>query len=137
MSFWKIDLTTEDGAANAAATGGAACFAAGGLTVLGGILFASTAPNAEERIGVLVVAGLSLIVFLVAGWRLRGGKGAVWGAIAAALLALEIITKLITLSGIGGLIINLVLLILVTNGEGRAWALPKGSFDDATAEIFE
>ena len=127
MSFWKIDLTTEDGAANAAA----------GLTVLGGILFASTASNAEERIGVLVVAGLSLIVFLVAGWRLRGGKGAVWGAIAAALLALEIITKLITLSGIGGLIINVILLIVVTNGVRGAWALRKGSFDDATAGIFE
>jgi hypothetical protein len=136
MSFWKIDLTTEDGAVSAATTGGAACFVAAGLTVLGGILFAGAAPNTEEQIGVLVAAGLSLIVFLVAGWRLRSGKGAFWGGAAAALLVLEIITKLITLNGVGGLIINTILLIVITNGVRGAWALRSG-FDEDAAEVFE
>lgn len=136
MSFWKIDLTTEDGAANAAATGGMACFVAAGLTALGAVFFAGAAGTVEERIGVLAVAGASIVIFLAAGWRLRGGKGAFWGGAAAALLVLEIISKLITLTGLFGLLINVILLIVVANGVRGAWALRKG-FDEGAAEVFE
>lgn len=135
MSFWKIDLTTEDGAANAAATGGMASFIAAGLTVLGGALLAGAAGAGVERVAVLAFAGVSTIIYLIAGWRLRGGKGAFWGGGAAALLLIEALTKLVMLS-LFGLLINVILLIVIANGVRGAWALRKG-FDEDAAEVFE
>lgn len=136
MSFWKIDLTTEDGALNAAATGGMACFIAAGLTVLGAAFFAGAAPSGVERIGVLGVAAASVVVLLAGGWRLRSGKGVWWGSAAAGLLVLEILSKLITLTGLFGLVINVILLIVIVNGVRGAWAL-RGGFDEDVGEVFE
>lgn len=136
MSFWKIDLTTEDGALNAAHTGGMACYIAAGLTVLGAAFFAGAAPAGAERIGVIAVAAASVTIFLIGGWRLRNGKGVFWGGAAVALLLVEILSKLITLTGLFGLVVNVILLIVVANGVRGAWALRRG-FDEDAAEVFE
>lgn len=136
MSFWKIDLTTEDGAANAAATGGTACFIAGGLTLLGAAFAAGTVRMGGQAPIVLGFAAASIVIYLSAGTRLREGKGVFWGGTAVALLVLEVFTKLVTLS-LFGLLINAILLIVIANGVRGAWALRKGGFDDDTAEVFE
>lgn len=138
MSLWKIDLTTEDGAANAAATGGMACFVMAGLSVLGVAILAGTGIfSAAARMGVLGYGAASVLVFLAAGWRLRSGKGAFWGIAAALLLVIEIVSKLVTMSGIGFLIVNVIVLIVVVNGVRGAWALRKGGFDEDAVEVFE
>lgn len=136
MSFWKIDLTTEDGAANAAATGGTACFIAGGLTLLGAVFVAGAVRMGSQAPIVLGLAAVSIVIYLSAGIRLRGGKGVFWGSTAVALLAVELLTKLAMLS-LFGLLINAILLIVIVNGVRGAWALRKRGFDGATAEIFE
>ena len=101
MSFWKIDLTTEDGAANAAATGGTACFIAGGLTLLGAVFVAGAVRMGSQAPIVLGLAAVSIVIYLSAGIRLRGGKGVFWGSTAVALLAVELLTKLAMLSLFG------------------------------------
>ncbi len=137
MSFWKIDLTTEDGAANAAATGGTACFIAGGLTLLGAVFAAGTIRMMGGQAPIVLgFAAASIVIYLSAGIRLREGKGVFWGGTAVVLLVLEVLTKLVTLS-LFGLLINAILLIVIANGVRGAWALRKGGVDDDTAEVFE
>lgn len=137
MSFWKIDLTTEDGAANAAATGGMASFIAAGLTLLGAVFIAGAMRFGGQSIGIFGFAAVSTVIYLAAGIRLREGKGMFWGGAAMALLVLEILSKLITLTGLFGLFINVILLIVIANGVRGAWALRKGGFDDDAAGVFE
>ncbi|WP_423604077.1 hypothetical protein [Sphingomonas sp. MS122] len=137
MSFWKIDLTTEDGAANAAATGGMACFIAAGLTLLGAVFIFGAVRIGVQAPIVLGFAAVSIVIYLVAGWRLRGGKGAFWGGAATALLVLEALSRLIALTGLFGLVINVILVIVIANGVRGAWAMRKGGFDQDAAEVFE
>lgn len=137
MAFWKIDLTTEDGAANAAATGGMACFIAAGLTLLGAVFIAGAMRFGGQSVGLFGFAAVSMVIYLAAGIRLREGKGAFWGGAAVALLALEAISKLITLTGLFGLVINLILLVVIVNGVRGAWALRKGGFGEEAVGVFE
>jgi hypothetical protein len=137
MAFWSIDLTTQDGAEGAAGLGGIACFVYAGLCVLGMVFVAMFGTYSGARaIGALVGSGAETALFLLAGWRLRNGKGLVSGSIAALLLLLETILKLASLS-IGGVILNAVLLVVLANGLRAALALKKGISDpDAVADVF-
>jgi len=139
MALWNIDLTTEDGALGAAQMGGAACLVGAVLGALGAIsaggLLASTG---QSEVAPLVVglAMLEVLLFAIAGFRLRAGKGVLWGGAAAVLLVLELLVKLLSVSVIG-IIINVILLIVVINGIRGARALHRGSFDaEADAEVF-
>ena len=135
MSFWKIDLTTYDGAENAARTGGYACFIAVALSCLGaGLIYAAVADGTAAMIalGGIAVEGL---VFLIAGLRLRAGKGAFWGMAAAAMIAFELLTKLIGLSFVG-IAIHSVLLIVMINGVRGALALRRNAFPEQLGEVF-
>lgn len=137
MAFWSTDMTTEDGALGAAGQGGIACFVSAVLTVIGAVFLGALQAQGPEGIFVLGFAGLELVVFLIAGWRLRAGKGVIWGSAAAALLLLELVTKLAVLMIGVGLILNVVLLVVTVNGVRGAWALRKGIPDaEADAEIF-
>lgn len=137
MAFWTIDLTTRDGAENAAKTGGTVCFVATGLTVLGAILFSTIALQpgttpVEAAVGGVVEA----IIFLIAGFRLRGYKGAFWGSAAVLVLFAELLFKIVTLS-FGGIIMNIILMIAIANGVRGAFALRSGKgFYEDEAEVF-
>jgi hypothetical protein len=126
MAFWSTDTTTEDGALSATGLGGVACFVSAGLTVLGAVMLGGLQMQGPQGIFVLGFAVIELLVFLIAGWRLRAGKGLVWGSIAAALLLLELVTKVAVLMINVGLILNVILLIVTVNGVRGAWALRKG-----------
>ena len=137
MAFWSTDMTTEDGALGAAGLGGVACFVSAGLTVLGTFLLGGLDMRGPAAVFVLGVAGVEVLVFLIAGWRLRAGKGLIWGSAAAALLLLELVTKIAVLMISVGLLLNVILLIVTINGVRGAWALRKGLPDaEAEAEIF-
>jgi apolipoprotein N-acyltransferase len=139
MSFWKVDLTTEDGAHNAAQMGGFACFVAAALSVLGlALLIGAGAYVGAVAIGAISGVAGEIAIFIIAGFRLRGGRGLVWGSVAALLLAIEIVIKLVTLTGIPGLIISVILLVATINGVRGARALGRdGLTVDEAAEVFE
>lgn len=138
MAFWTTDLTTHDGAIGAAGMGGTACFVAAGLSVLGALVLALThlVPGVGAVSGAVAAAG-EAVVFVVAGLRLRAGRGAIWGIVAALLIVLEIVYKLVTLNGLFGLVINGVLLVGIVNGVRAAFALRRGIDDpEQVAETF-
>lgn len=137
MAFWSIDLTTEDGAVGAARMGGAACFVTAGLTVLGLVMILGLAPDKGAALAAVPGIAAEFLIFVVAGFRLRAGRGLVWGSVAALVLVLEIAAKAITFTAPFGIVLNVVLLILIANGLRAAWALRKGIADpEAEAEIF-
>jgi hypothetical protein len=136
MALWDLDLTTEDGAIGAAQAGGLAAFIAGLLT---GLTLVTTADLMRTGAVTPLFGLITLIqaaLYIVAGLRLRAGKGLVWGSIAALLLGLTLAGNLISVA-IGGIIINGILIVVLVNGLRGAWALRAGKFDaEATAEIF-
>jgi hypothetical protein len=143
MAFWDIDLTTRAGAKGATDTGALACFvyaaaSFGGLALSGALLSGGEMlRNGSLAIGIVVVAGIEIVVGVIAGLRLRSGKGAYWGIAAAAVIVLDIISHLVSLMGWVGLILCAVLLVLVVNGIRGALALKKGiGFDDDVYDTF-
>lgn len=139
MAFWDVDLTTRGGAETATSQGALACFITAGLTVVGALFVGGVVgfDTLEGQIVMGTVAAQGLIA-LVAGLRLRIGKGAFWGIVVAAMLVLEIINKLVTLTALAGLVINGIMLVMVVQGVRGAWALRSGAgFEDDHVEVFE
>lgn len=138
MAFWDIDLTTRSGAETAAAQGGLACFIVAGLTFVGALVFGGLAGfDTDEGLATAVGIGATALIALIAGFRLRAGKGAFWGIAVALLLVVEIISKLTTFA-IGGIIFNVLFLVMVVQGLRGAWALrSQDGFADDAAEVFE
>jgi hypothetical protein len=135
--FWEIDLTTRAGAMGAAHQGSLACFVFCGMAVLGILLLGGTAGfDTLEGISIAIGAGLEFVVALIAGLRLRAGKGAFWTMVVAALAALELAAKVVAIS-IGGVIITGAVLIMMIQGIRGALALKKGfGFEDDDIEVF-
>lgn len=137
MAFRKIDLTTENGAASAASAGSLACFAMAGLSVVAVAALVSTEVfPAAALIGILGYTVIAVTIHIVAGWRLRRGKGVVWGSVAAFLVVLEIAAKVATPASYLSLFINAILLLVIVNGVRGARALRRG-FIGVTAQVFE
>lgn len=136
MAFWKADIETRDGAENAARSGSYACFIVAAASVLyAGLQFAlpgtSDAGPLANVIGILAEAA----IILVAGLRLRSGKGAYWGIAAVALLGMELVAKLAALSV--GSAVTALFLVVVLNGVRGAWALRRDTFPDDLADLFD
>ena len=77
MAFWKVDLTTEDGALGAAQLGGYACFVAAALSAFGLLIvgwYLGT-PDAPAATMVLGVAAAETVLFAVAGSACARGAG--------------------------------------------------------------
>lgn len=138
MAFWQIDLTTRSGAETAADQGGLACFFVAGFTMLGALVFGGLAGfDTAEGVTTAVLIAITALIALIAGLRMRAGKGAFWGIAVALLLVVEIISKLVSFS-IGGLIFNVLFLVMVVQGLRGAWALRgQSGFDDDDVEVFE
>jgi hypothetical protein len=139
MGFGKIDLTTEDGALGAAQIGAYACFIA---TVLGlistGLVLGVVMSDGRTMATVIAAAfaAIEIIVFAVAGFRLRVGKGVIWGIAATVLLAIEFLDKIATMSFVGTMIDG-ILLLGVINGIRGARALGRIMLStDDVGEIF-
>jgi len=137
MAFYDIDLTTRTGARGAAHQGGLACFVFAGLAVVGVVVFGGAAGySTPEGIAAMAGAGTEVVIGLIAGMRLRAGKGMYWGSFVAVLLALEIAMKAVNLA-FGGLIISGIILVILINGIRGAWALKRQvAFEDDDAEVF-
>lgn len=135
--FWTVDLSTRAGARSAASQGGLACFVFSGMAVLGFVLLGGMAGyGSPQGLAILIGAGLELVVGVIAGLRLRAGKGAVWGIAVIVLLVAEGVSKIMALS-FGGLIIIGFLMVTVINGVRGALALRRGlGFEDEDAEAF-
>ena len=140
MALWNVDLTTEDGALGAAQMGGFACFVAAVLSLLG--VAALFVMGTVGGLSTMVLAGAAfamaeVALFAIAGLRLRGGKGEVWGYAAAIVLVIELLVKIATVSFIG-IMINIILLIALGNGIRGARALRRlGMGADEVATIFK
>ena len=139
MALWNIDLTTEDGALSAAQTGGYACLVAAALSMVAVAMLLGLSMSAGPSMATLAFAAgaiAEIMVFIVAGFRLRAGKGVVWGSAVAVLLAIELATKVATLAIIG-IMINAILLIVVINGIRGARAMRRIELSpEDVAEIF-
>ena len=138
MAFWTVDLTTHDGATGAAELGGTTCFVAAGLSVVGVLVIGLLQrASGADWVSATIAAGVEAAIFTVAGFRLRAGKGVIWGCVASVLMVVEMIAKLVTLTGLFGLIMNAVLLVGIVNGVRGALALRRGISDpDEMAETF-
>lgn len=139
MAIWNADLSTRSGAETAADQGGLACFITAGLTVLGALFFGGMVgfDTLEGQLAAGLI-GLQGLIALVAGFRLKAGKGVFWGSAVAAMLVLEIINKLLNALAFGGLILNVFFLVMVVQGVRGAWALRRGTgFEDDQVEVFE
>jgi hypothetical protein len=139
MALWNVDLSTEDSALGAAQIGSYACFVAVVLGLISMVFLVGVVMSDGRTATAILVAAFALIeiiVYAVAGFRLRAGKGVVWGVAAAALLTLEVVTKIAAMS-IVGTMINGILLLCVINGirGARAMGRIELSADDA-GEIF-
>jgi len=140
MALWNVDLTTEDGALGAAQIGGFACFIAAVLGLVGvAALFLMGTVGGSSA---LVLAGAALtmaevVLFTIAGLRLRAGKGEFWGYAVAIILVLELLMKIASVSFIGTMI-DIVLLIALSNGIRGARALRQlGMSADEAATVFK
>ncbi len=139
MALWNVDLSTEDGALGAAQIGSYACFVAVVLGLISTVLLVGVVMSdgrTPTAIFVATFALIEIIVYAVAGLRLRAGKGIVWGIAAAILLTIEVAIKVAAISFVGTMI-NAILLVGVINGIRGARAMGRIilSADDA-GEIF-
>lgn len=139
MAIWNVDLTTEDGALGAAQIGAFACFIAAALGLIGIAWIVAMGASMQQPMLALASASVALaeaLVFGVAGFRLRSGKGQVWGSVAAILLGIELVVKLMSLS-IVGILLDAILLVGVINGFRGVRALRRIDLRPAdAAEIF-
>lgn len=146
MNFWKVDLTTRDGAEGAARLGSLVSFIAAGLTILGALLIylgvglpfggrTLHADNSAALVSILAGVAVEFAIFLITGFRLRAHKGLVWGGLASLLIAIELVGKVLSVS-IFGILINGVMLIALVNGVRGAWALRRDGFADDLGDVF-
>lgn len=139
MAMWTVDLTTQDGAESATQQGGLACFLAAGMSVLGAALMLGgfAGLGGPDPVLSAIGAGLEALFFVIAGFRLRAGKGMIWGSVAALVILVELAGKLLAFSVVG-IFINVAVLIGMINGVRGAIALRRGDFDaEDAAAVFE
>lgn len=137
MAFWNVDLTTQDGTESAVQMGAFACFVSAALTLLASALVALLQHNSPVRSATIAGDGLQLIIFIIAGFRFRSGKGLIWGIVAAVILAIEAVANLVALTGFTGTIIDLMLLVIIINGVRGAHAGRHQIFkSDKVEDIF-
>lgn len=97
-------------------------------------------PNAgfgdSAVLGVLAATLLQVVILLVAGLRLRQGKGFFWGLAAAALIVVALVFNLVN-GSLGAAGLDVLLLLFLGNGLRGAHALHKGeNFEDDDIEVF-
>ena len=133
--FWHIDLTTRAGARSAAYQGSLACFIFCAMGVLG-LIFGIGMIRSAQGLALAIGAGLEAAVGLIAGLRLRAGKGAYWGIAVAVLSTLELLGKAIAFS-IGGIVISGLIVVFTVQGIRGALALKNNAtFEDDDIEVF-
>lgn len=135
--FWQIDLTTRAGARSAAYQGSIACFFFCGMGVLGALFWGASAGISTTQ-GLSLVGGATFeaVVGLIAGLRLRAGKGAYWGMAVVALAALELIGKVLAIS-IMGIALTGIIVVMTVQGVRGALALKNiPSFEDDDIDVF-
>lgn len=139
MALWTADVSTPDGAEGAAGLAGYACFILAGLGTLGLLFLMGVLGSVRTGLAgpMLIGASIEILLFLAAGFRFRAGKGLVLGIVVALVLVLEIVGKLLMLTGWGGILIDAICLVVIVNGLRGVRALRKGFADpEETAEIF-
>ncbi|WP_337661210.1 hypothetical protein [Erythrobacter sp. Alg231-14] len=137
MAFWDTDLTTRMGAETATGQAGVACFVLAGFRIVA-LLFFGGMVGLDNFEGLFLagMTGLEALMAVVAGFRFRSGNGAYWGIAVAALLALSILSSLVSLA-IGGVVISAIFFVIVVQGVRGALALRNTHFDDEDLEAFE
>lgn len=141
MAAWDIDLTTRAGAQSGSYQASLVCFLFAGLNAVGlvllGLMLSPKAALGNVAVTGLFAAALAQIVIsLVAGLRLRQGKGFVWGLVTAALLVLALLFNLAS-GSLGAAGLDALLLVFLGNGLRGAHALHKGeNFEDDDIEVF-
>ncbi len=131
MAMWNVDLTTRTGAEKAARAGGVAAFVFAVLGLLGAGFYGVVVMKTNPAMATGAVFGglLEGVVGAIAGFRLRGGQGFIWGGATLVLVVLEEIGKIVELRP-SGLVIGVILAIYLTNGVRGAYALRRGRFAD-------
>jgi hypothetical protein len=125
--FWDIDLTTRAGAESATYLGSLACFIRAGFTVIGFLfLLGANALVGPQTYYIVIATVIELVTVLVAGFRLRAGKGFIWGMAAFLIMSLMLIMSFFSFS-IGGIVIYAIFSIVIFNGVRGAYVLKRGT----------
>lgn len=137
MAMWDVDLTTRAGAETATRMGSIACFVFSGTAVLGVLVGVGlSATDFVSGVSMIVGGMVESLLGVVAGMLMRSQRGLVLAYIVAALLALELTIKIVTLSFVGIAICSVTMVYLV-NGIRGLRALRGGlAFDDERVDVF-
>jgi hypothetical protein len=146
MSRLYPDVTTESGQQEALKAGTIAALISAGITFLGLVVFmlgvpletpiygedekAQLSKSAVENAGVATGIVIQMFVMLLCAWRFHKGKGKYVGLVAALVMGLELINKIIAFSFLPVLFIGWIVLTLA-NGVRGAWARPTALTSDA------
>ncbi len=124
MAWGIFDTTDRANARRAAKVGAVGAFVLALATTLAGYASAAQLDTGtlEGQLGLGLVA-LQVAVCLIAALRLWQGRGAYWAMAVAALVALEIITKLVMMTALPGLVVNFAFLAALVIGIRGAMAL--------------
>ncbi|MFM5931726.1 MAG: hypothetical protein ACKOPQ_12535 [Novosphingobium sp.] len=134
--FWQVDLTTRAGAKTGAYQASIVCLLMAVLSFLGLIFLGMGAGVGSLPATVLLLQSAQFVLFLVAGWQLRSGKGFYLGVVALALLVLNLAGNVVS-GAIGGAILNGVLILVLGNGLRGAKALMDNrGFEDDQLDVF-
>lgn len=137
MAMWDVDLTTRMGAQTATGMGSYAAFAFGLLGVLGVLVYGlgHVGATTAESVGAMIGGAFEAGVGLIAGLRLRAGKGFVWGIVAAVFAALELLGKILAIQ-ITGVVLCAIILVYLINGVRGARVLKQDRFAEDEADVF-
>ncbi len=145
MALLDVDFTTRAGLLKITRWGALACYIMAGLAALSIVFALRNFPLGSPQSNFIIIFfSLKIVIFIAAGFRLQKGAGAVWGIVAAVIIALEIFGRLFLLSGSGGLMgfvelaVSTVSLIVLIQAIRAAWKLRDGAGLDAEdSDIFD
>jgi hypothetical protein len=136
--MWDVDLATRAGAEKATRSGASGAFTFAALGALGVVFYGVFLMKTNPALAINSMFGgtVEAVVGIIAGLRLRAGKGLVWGGVTLVLVVLEEIGKVVQRQFGGGIFICLVIIVYLVNGLRGAWALRQDGFADDEADVF-
>ncbi len=138
MAVWDIDLTTRAGAHGATSTAATAAYLYAGATAVGAVLSGVLFQQVGGYRSSLNLLPFIVVVFAIfAGFRLKDGKGLVLGSVLAAVVLLDLLAHLASLSGIPGIVLCALVFVFLIQGLRGVLALKRGTgFDDDDSDTF-
>ena len=136
MAIWSKGLATRAGAYRASKWGGIACLLQAARMTIGTIVTLIAAPKGIVYAAAYFIGASLIPIFLaVAGARLWRGEGMVWGSVAVAAVAFDLVVyapELNSIQAIAAVTVKVALVLLMINGVRGALAIRHVDYSNAT-----